>query len=40
MMLTDETNGKVIPLVCAFTERQKAMLKAGGLLAYTGKNED
>ena len=36
MLLTDETNGKQIPLVCAFTERQKDMLKAGGLLAYTG----
>ena len=24
-----------IPLVCAFTDRQKAILKAGGLLSYT-----
>mgnify|MGYP003559222199 CR=1 FL=1 len=24
-----------IPLVCAFTERQKAILKCGGLLPYT-----
>lgn len=35
MTLTDETNGAKIPLACAFTERQKAILKAGGLLAYT-----
>lgn len=35
MTLTDETNGARIPLCCAFTERQKAILKAGGLLAYT-----
>ena len=33
--LKNETTGEEIPLVCAFTERQKAMLKAGGLLAYT-----
>ena len=37
IILTNETSGKQIPLTCAFTERQKAMLKAGGLLAYTGK---
>ena len=35
MLLIDETNGKEIPLVCAFTERQKGILKAGSLLAYT-----
>ena len=33
--LTDKTNGVKIPLVCNFTERQKAILKAGGLLSYT-----
>ena len=33
--LKNETTGEEMPLVCAFTERQKAMLKAGGLLAYT-----
>lgn len=38
MIMTDESNGKEIPLVCNFTERQKAILKAGGLLEYT-KNE-
>ena len=35
MMLKNETTGVEIPLVCAFTERQKAILKAGSLLAYT-----
>lgn len=38
MTLKDETNGKEIPLVCAFTERQKGILKAGSLLAYTKEN--
>ena len=33
--LKDETSGAEIALACAFTARQKAMLKAGGLLAYT-----
>ena len=35
MTLINETTGVEIPLVCAFTERQKAILKAGSLLAYT-----
>ena len=35
MMLIDETTGKSYPLVCQFTERQKAILKAGSLLLYT-----
>ena len=35
IILKDETNGAEIALTCAFTARQKAMLKAGGLLAYT-----
>ncbi len=35
MTLINETTGEKIPLVCAFTERQKAILKAGSLLAYT-----
>ena len=35
MILRDETKGIEIPLTCSFTERQKAILKAGGLLAYT-----
>lgn len=35
MTLVNETTGEKIPLVCAFTERQKAILKAGSLLAYT-----
>ncbi len=33
--LTDETTGAEIPLTCALTPRQIAMLKAGGLLAVT-----
>lgn len=37
IMLKDETTGNEIPLVCSFTERQKAILKAGGLLEYTKK---
>lgn len=37
IMLKDETTGDEIPLVCFFTERQKAILKAGGLLEYTKK---
>ena len=36
MMLCNETTGEKIPLVCSFTDRQKAILKAGSLLAYTG----
>ncbi len=35
MMLMDETTGKSYPLVCSFTDRQKAILKAGSLLLYT-----
>ena len=38
MMLKDETTGREIPLCCSFTERQRAILKAGGLLAYTRQN--
>ena len=36
MTLVNETTGEKIPLVCSFTDRQKAILKAGSLLAYTG----
>ncbi len=35
VILKDETTGEEFKLVCNFTERQKAILKAGGLLAYT-----
>lgn len=35
VLLTDETNGARIPLLCRFTERQAAILRAGGLLPYT-----
>ena len=33
--LVNETKGIEIPLACAFTSRQIAILKAGGLLPYT-----
>ena len=33
--LTDETTGKTMALKADFTDRQKAILKAGGLLGYT-----
>ena len=39
MTLIDETKGLELPLVCSFTDRQKAILKAGSLLAYTVKGE-
>ena len=38
MMLKNETSGEEIELVCDFTDRQKQILKAGGLLAYTKEN--
>ncbi|MBQ6825071.1 MAG: aconitate hydratase [Clostridia bacterium] len=37
--LLDETTGESFVLCCNFTERQKAILKAGGLLSYTKKGE-
>ena len=33
--LKNETTGETFTLCCSFTERQKAILKAGGLLAFT-----
>ena len=36
--LTDKTTGKSYELSCSFTDRQINILKAGGLLAYTGKS--
>ena len=38
--LKDETTGESFALSCSFTERQKAILKAGGLLEYTKNGED
>ncbi len=35
IILKNETTGEEMELSCSFTERQKAILKAGGLLAYT-----
>lgn len=37
MILKDVTSGRDIPVICNFTERQKAILKDGGLLKYVGK---
>lgn len=37
MTLKDLTNGEKIKLVCSFTDRQRAILKNGGLLKYVGK---
>lgn len=37
MTLINETTGDKIPLVCNLTDRQKEILKAGGLLSYTKK---
>lgn len=36
--LKNNTNGAEIVLSCSFTERQKKILKAGGLLAYASQN--
>ncbi|MEE0517078.1 MAG: aconitate hydratase [Anaerovoracaceae bacterium] len=36
LILKNTDSGLEIPLVCSFTERQKAILKAGGLLKYVG----
>jgi len=40
MTLENKTTGEKISLVCSFTERQKDILKAGGLLAYTKETGD
>ena len=37
MTLEDLTNGEKIKLACSFTDRQRAILKNGGLLKYVGK---
>ena len=39
IMMKDETTGESFELSCSFTERQKDILKAGGLLAYTKEQE-
>ncbi|MBE6633697.1 MAG: aconitate hydratase [Ruminococcaceae bacterium] len=38
MTLLNEATGERIPVTCSFTNRQKDILKAGGLLAYTRSN--
>lgn len=35
IVLKNESTGKTIPLICSFTDRQREILLAGGLLAYT-----
>lgn len=40
IILRNETKGTEIELACSFTERQKAILKAGSLLAYTKEVSD
>jgi len=40
MTLVNNTTNEKIKLVCSFTERQKDILKAGGLLAYTKETGD
>ena len=37
MTLIDETTGQSFVLACQFTERQKEILLAGGLLKYVAK---
>ncbi len=39
LVLKNETSGDQIELVCDFTDRQKKILKAGGLLAFTKLGE-
>ncbi len=39
IILKNETTGEEFVLCCSFTERQKAILKAGSLLAYTKVGE-
>ena len=35
ILLKNETTGQSVPLACSFTDRQREILLAGGLLAYT-----
>ncbi len=39
MTLKNKTTGKSYALLCSFSERQKAILKAGGLLPYTREDK-
>ena len=38
IMLSNKTTGETYALLCSFSERQKEMLKCGGLLGYTKAN--
>jgi len=40
LTLVNQTKGIEIPLVCSFTDRQRAILKAGSLLAHTKKENE
>ncbi len=40
LILTDETSKVNINLTCSFTQRQKEILKAGGLLKYVGQGNN
>lgn len=40
LILKNQSNGKTIKLVCSFTERQKDVLKSGGLLDYTKNHKN
>lgn len=40
IVMKNLTTGEDIELLCHFTERQKAILKAGGLLKYVGKGNN
>ena len=40
LVLNNITTGEKVNLTCAFTERQKAILKAGGLLAFVAETNE
>ena len=40
IVMKNKTTGKDITLLCDFTDRQKAILKAGSLLKYTAQNNE
>ena len=40
LVLNNKTTGEKVNLTCAFTERQKAILKAGGLLAFVAETNE
>lgn len=40
LVLNNKTTGEKVNLTCTFTERQKAILKAGGLLAFVAETNE